>query len=115
MPKEYINYPEPEQVAIALTEQEIQDGVEGIIDMPAAPQIALHWQANQDTPQLSFSMDADVLASIVATRGNETPDHALVAEPGRAVFYTATLGRSDLQRLIKAARRARDAAYGADE
>lgn len=115
MPKEYINYPEPERVAYALTQDQIDDGVDGVEILPAAPQIGLHWHAGEGTPQLSYSMDADVLARIVATHGTENEDYTFVSEPGRATFFTSTLTREDLQRLIKHARRARDAAYGSDE
>lgn len=115
MPKEYINYPEPEQIAYALTQEQIDAGHDGLEELPAAPQVGVHWHANEETPQLSFSIDADLLSKIVATRDSENPDYTFVSEPGRAVFYTSALSRGDLQRLIKAARRARDAAYGSDE
>lgn len=115
MPKEYINYPEPERIAWMLTQEQVDAGEDGIEEIPAAPQIGLHWHAGEESVQLSFSIDADLLSRIVATRGTDAEDHAYVTEEGRAVFYTSELKRPDLQRLIKTARRARDAAYGSDE
>lgn len=115
MPKEHINYPEPEAIAYAITEEEFEAGKDALEILPAAPQISLHWHAEEDTPQLSFSIDADLLSRIMATRDSESPDHSFVTEEGRCVLYTAALSRADLQRMIKAARRARNAAYGSDE
>lgn len=115
MPKETINYPEPTAIAYALTQADIDAGAQEHETIPAGPQIALHWHPGEDSVQLSFSIDADLIARIIATREDENPDYALVAEPGRAVFYTETLDRPSLQRLIKTARRARDAAFGSDE
>jgi hypothetical protein len=115
MPKEYINYPEPEVWARPISLDEYESGEDGVQSRPAAPQVGIHWDGVHGNVQLSFDMDADVLSKIVSTRNSEHPDCAFVEDGGRAVFYTASLNRGDLQRLIKHARRARDAAFGADE
>lgn len=117
MPKEYINYPDPFTYARVITQDELDEGIDGVETLPAAPQVGIHWDGVRGNVQLSFDMDPDVLSEIVSTRNTEHPDIAFGGDEreGRAVFFTSTLSRSDLQRLIRHARRARDAAYGADE
>lgn len=115
MPKQYINFPEPERVVHAMTEEEYVAGEGGIEVLPALPQIGLHWDGVNEVVQLSFDMDADVLSRIADTRNALHPDHSFVEKQGRAVFYSGALSRDDMQRLIRHARRARDAVFGSDE
>lgn len=117
MPKEYINWPEPEHIVRAVTQEELDAGNEGLETLPPGPRIGIHWHANE-TVQLSLDMDWDVLQEIVKTRQDDPNAFDFDADgtyANRQSFFTEALSRSDLQRLIKHARRARDAAYGADE
>lgn len=99
MPKEYINYPRS---------FETESGEE----MPAGSQVTLHWDGNYGTIQLSIDIDVETFLGIA----DSVRDGTFFAEKaGRVPIFTEALGRSDLQRLIKHARRARDSAFGADE
>ena len=118
MPKEYINWPQPERIAYARTQEELDAGLPAIDTLPPAPRIGLHWQTDGEV-QLSFDVDWDVLQEMVKTRQENAEAGWLGADegnfPNRHVFYTGQLDRPDLNRLIKHVRRARDAAYGSDE
>lgn len=119
MPKEYINWPQPERVAHALTAEDIEAGKDGLEVLPPAPRVGLHWDGTHGTVQLSLDVDWDVLQEMVKVR-QENPDKGWFGEdegnfPNRTTFYTGALDRADLQRLIKHTRRARDAAFGSDE
>ncbi len=96
MPKEQINY------APVVT---LPDGTTLI-----APEISLHWSggpAGYAQLGMEFSV-SDMLGYL---------NHLLKGSPtdSRATFYTPELTRPDLQRLVKAARRARDVVFDADE
>jgi hypothetical protein len=118
MPKEYINWPEPEPIVYALTQDEIDAGRPAFDLLPPAPRVGIHWDGVGETVQLSIDIDWDVLQEMVKAR-QDNPDFAYddngAAFPNRYAFYTGALGRGDLQRLIKHTRRARDAAFGSDE
>lgn len=113
MPKEQINWPQPAEVNTAGSGE--PDAIE---ILPPGPRLQLHWDARHGTVQVSMDIDWDVLQRYVDYRrsnpdGYTGEDEGLM--PNRATFYTEGLDRADLQRLVKQTRRARDAAFGADE
>jgi len=96
VPKEQINYA-PHVI--------LPDG-----KTPIAPEVSIHWSpgdAGYVQVGMEFSVD-DMLGYLNQLRKDSPMDH-------RATFYTDTLKRPDLQKLIRVARRARDAVYGGDE
>lgn len=108
MPKEIINWPLPTAIVQVVGEDAPEPD-----PLPAGPQVALHWDGNSGNVQLSLDIDLDVLSRIIEVK-RENPNAWDGSEAGRQVFYTETLSRADLQRLIKASRRARDSVFGAD-
>lgn len=115
MPKEYINHPEPELVGRPPTPEELDAGKSWWTAQPAGPRIGIHWDASG--VRLSYDADRDIVKALLHFPPKEITaaqerDGAL---PNRQVFITGALTRADLQRLIKHARRARDAAFGSDE
>lgn len=145
MPKEYINYPTTDDIrelqislgmpdkdidgklgpkTVGLWEEELElpplgdkpDGP-GSIHAPL-PMVGLHWDGKNEVVQLSLDIDWDVLQEMVKTR-QELPDGQFADDNSflrnRVTFYTGALSRDDLQRLVRTARRARNAVFGADE
>jgi hypothetical protein len=94
MPKSVVNYtPEP---------------VEGEW---AQPQVTIHWE-DYGVPQISMAIDPKQIEAVL----REVAAGRILTDPyGRISFYTEALDRRSLQWLIKAGRRARNAAFGADE
>lgn len=141
MPKEYVNYPTPDQVvdlqtSLGMPSKQI-DGKLGRItrecwdtvleekdhdaDIQIAaplPMVGLHWDGRNGTVQLSLDIDWDVLQEMVKAR-QEHPTEDFADDNSflrnRVTFYTGALSREDLQQLVRTARRARNAVYGADE
>ena len=109
MPKEYINYPAPTEVL------EGEPGKQtGRIELPATPQVGIHWDGPSEYVALSFTVNIDPMREYVALydagqRGDE------LAGESRVRFYTEALTRPELQSLIRSTRRARDAVFGNDE
>lgn len=106
MPKEYINYPVP----VRIESPDTGDGKAGVEVLPPGSQVGIHWDGNHETVQLSLDIDWDLLQRIVESHkapGGQYGD--------RVIFYTESLSRDDLQRLVKHTRRARDAVFGSDE
>lgn len=141
MPKEYINYPDSEEVmalqrSLDMSEKDIDgelsfktrgrwdEALEAKdhdirIDIQAPlPMVGLHWDGKNGVVQLSLDIDWDVLQEMVKVR-QENPteefgdDNSFLRN--RVTFYTGALSREDLQNLLRTARRARNAVYGADE
>lgn len=141
MPKEYITYPNKGQVT-ALQESlgmpnDLVDGRIGSttrafwdkklenkehdsrVDVVAPlPMVGLHWDGKNGTIQLSLDIDWDVLQEMVHARqalpeGTFADDNSFLRN--RVTFYTGSLNRNDMQQLVRTARRARNAVYGADE
>lgn len=117
MPKETINWPQPTTIHTGSIDDEghAESSSETV---PPGPRIQIHWDSQHGTVQLSMDMDWDVLQHYVDIRRSDPAawrgeDEG--AMPNRAIFYTEGLDRGDLQRLVKHTRRARDAAFGADE
>jgi len=145
MPKEYINYPSTEQIrdlqislgmhdvnidgklgpdTIHFWEEELANEPMGdkpdgdhAINAPL-PMIGLHWDGRNEVVQLSLDIDWEVLQEMVKAR-QENPDAKFADDNSflrnRVTFYTGALSRNDLQRLVRAARRARNNVFGADE
>lgn len=141
MPKEYVNTPSRGEIGIlqrslGMSDMDI-DGRLGPktyrvwdsvleekdhdtdikIDAPL-PMIGLHWDGKNGTVQLSLDIDWDVLQEMVKTRqdnptANFADDNSFLRN--RVTFYTGSMSRTDLQNLVRTARRARNAVYGADE
>lgn len=96
MPKEQINYP---------TVHEAPDG-----SIPLGPEISLHWSSGGPAyAQLAFGFDVKSMRDYLDQLAKDSPTDS------RAIFYTEELRRPELQTMIRAAKRARDAVYGADE
>jgi hypothetical protein len=141
MPKEYVNYPSRDEIAklqisIGMPEN-LVDGKLGPntrifwdrvledkdhdahIDIEAPlPMVGLHWDGKNGTVQLSLDIDWDVLQEMVKARQNNptenfADDNSFLRN--RVTFHTGALSRDDLQQLVRTARRARNAVYGADE
>lgn len=143
MPKEYITYPNVDQVKVFQTflgmhdkdvdgkigprtreywKEDIDDHLDRKMDRYDAvvlpPMVALHWDEINEVVQLSLDIDWDVLQEMVETRqknptANFADDNRFLMN--RVTFYTGALDRKDLQRLVSASRRARNAVFGADE
>jgi hypothetical protein len=96
MPKEKINYPP------------YIEGPDGALS-PGA-EITIHWSSGEPRhAQIGFEFDVgNMLAYLTRLRVDSPMD-------SRATFYTSELSRDDLQRMIRAGKRARDAVFGADE
>lgn len=110
MPKENINYPLADAIiSVVGSDEPVND------PQPAGPQVALHWDGNSGTVQLSMDIDIEVLERILDMKKNNPDTVWDGSELGRQIIYTEALTRADMQRLIKHGRRARDAAFGADE
>lgn len=143
MPKEYINPPSREEVEnlqrwLGMPESEIdgkigpetrkywdkdiEDHYDRSMDQYTAvsplPMVALHWDGQNGTIQLSLDVDWDVLQEMVKTR-QENPDSQFADDNSflrnRVTFYTGSLNRNALQHLVRTTRRARNAVFGADE
>lgn len=142
MPKEYVNYPSQKEVirlqsSIGMPD-ELVDGKIGPttrtfwdkklednkahdsrVDLLAPlPMVGMHWDGKNGTIQLSLDIDWDVLQEMVHARqalpeGTFADDNSFLRN--RVTFYTGALNRNDLQQLVRTARRARNAVYGADE
>ena len=98
MPKENINYP-----------LAIEDATTGLM-RPPGPEFSLHWSpgdAGYVQVGVEFNVD-DMLTYLNQLRKDSPLD-------SRAQLYSDILNRADLQRTIRAAKRARDAVFGADE
>lgn len=141
MPKEYINYPKAEEIkdlqkSIGMPPKD-NDGKLGPktyqfwesalyakdhggnieIDAPL-PMIGLHWDGKNEVVQLSLDIDWSVLQAMVKVRQdnpteNFADDNSFLHN--RVTFYSGALSREDLQRLVRASRRARNSVFGADE
>ena len=107
MPKEYFNYPQPTAYAYV-------EGTEPPKPDPAPSQVGIHWDATHGTVQLSLDIDWELLQRIVDQRREHGEGYFIGDSPDRQTFYTEALRRDDLQRTIKATRRARDQVFGAD-
>lgn len=96
MPKEQINY---------APHVELPDGT-----TPISPEVSLHWSSGEPHfAQIGFEFSVKDMTAYLARLAKDSPtDH-------RATFYTAELTRPELQRMIRAGKRARDAVFGADE
>lgn len=88
MPKTVINYPS--------------------YSYPFGLALSLHWD-NNGTVQWSAQFNVDELAAHLTKLQKDSPTDK------RSIILSEPLSRPEMQRLIKEARRARDAAYGADE
>lgn len=82
------------------------------------PMVGLHWDGKNGTIQLSLDIDWDVLQEMVKAR-QTLPEETFADDNSflrnRVTFYTGSLNRNDMQQLVRTARRARNAVYGADE
>lgn len=80
---------------------------------PAA--VSLHWSQDEHDPHVSISM-AIPFAEMAKIVDEIRADEKKGAEPPQSLtYFTPALERRDLNRLITAARRARNHAFGADE
>jgi hypothetical protein len=96
MPKEKLNYPN------------ITEGPDG--SMPLGPEVSLHWSSGAPAyAQISFEFDVKAMRDYLAQLVKDSPTDS------RAIFYTEELTRHELQTTIRAAKRARDSVYEADE
>lgn len=96
MPKEQINY---------APHVEGPDG-----STPIAPEVSINWSSGEPHyAQIGFEFTIkDMLDYLTQLRMSSPTDH-------RATFYTPELTRPEMQRMIRAAKRARDSVFGADE
>lgn len=145
MPKEYINYPDPEDIKDLQTwlgmPADKVDGKVGSVTrnfwkedledpnpfdretnnyraVSPPPMVGLHWDGKNGTIQISLDVDWDVLQEMVKAR-QDNPNANFADDNSfllnRVTFYTGALDREDLQRLLRVTRRARNAVFGADE
>lgn len=113
MPKERINTPDTYPLAVGLPV--IRDGMTEIAGAPDSaitgtrtdPTVYVGWQ-NGDAGHVQISLDMDA-AQVIEVLGSEHSD------ADRIAIYTGILRRTEINRMIKVLRRARDAAYGRDE
>lgn len=96
MPKEQINFA-PYRYG--------QDGT-----TPVSAEVSINWiGGDQAYAQIGVELSIDDVEQHVKQVRKDSPGDA------RVTFYTEPLTRPELQRLIRAARRARDAVFDADE
>lgn len=100
MPREQINYPQPKTAMC-----DSPDGMGGHLETRTNPALHVCWMPDMHV-QVAFEADPSYLH--VALGAVNEPD-------GRTSMYTDVLTRTEINRLIKMLRRARDAAYGRDE
>lgn len=103
MPREQINYPS------AYFEMDADTGVSKKV-APADSALHVSWDTT-GTLQIGYETDRKTAAEILDARS----PHFDGGEPSRAVMYTPVLSRSEVNKLIRVLRRARDQAYGKDE
>jgi len=97
MPKEKIKFPS------------YIEGPDGSA-LPPGPECAIHWSGEAGGyAQISFEFDVKAMREYLDQLAKNSPMDS------RAIFYTETLTRPELQNLIRTAKRARDAVFGADE
>ncbi len=96
MPKEQINY------------APYVEGPDGAL--PPGAEVSLHWSSGElRHVQIGFEFDVGNMLDYLTRLRTESPTDS------RAMFYTSELDRNDLQRMIRAGKRARDQVFGADE
>lgn len=104
MPREQINYPSTGP-SYALT-----PGAPATFAVPTEPEFSIHWSTGPTAyAQISVDLDVATVEQYIAQLRNDSPGDT------RMHFYSDMLDRGSLQRIIKAARRARDSVHGADE
>jgi hypothetical protein len=87
MPQEQINFPDPGEASVSI-----------------------HWSKAEvgANAQVGISIPTRELREYLDAMDKDTEDHTIF-------WYTPTLARTELNKLISVTRRARNAAYGADE
>lgn len=96
MPKQVINYPGYAE------------------EHPFALALSLHWSdkpsgAIGDGPQFSIQFNVEALAEHLKRLQQDSPTDK------RSIIFSEPLDRSELQMMVRTARRARDGAFGGDE
>lgn len=105
MPKEQINHPRVVEVTCASG-----DGTPDSVEMREDPLVNVNWRNSPDgAGHVQVSLDLPTGYLRMAT---ESLNGDLVS--GSALVWSPVLDRHDINRMIRALRRARDAAYGAD-
>lgn len=95
MPKEQINYDRTPDI----------DGVSSL-----APEFSLHWNSGPgEVVQLGVEFDVKVMREHLDLLAKHSPTDK------RTAVYSAGLERDDIQKMIRAGKRARNAVFGADE
>jgi hypothetical protein len=102
VPREQINYPG------ALWERD--ESGESKQLAPADPALHVVWTRDHAHVQVGFEFDRAVMKEHL---GHASGEDWIGAD--RAVFYTGNLNREEINNAIRTLRRARNAAYGADE
>lgn len=109
MPREQINHPRPrseEEPSITGKPTYARRGTAGT---SCEPTVHVSWLAHPQTGgwvQVAFEADSNYFEFVM-----QNPD----AEDGRTTAYSPVLTRHEINRMIRALRRARDQAYGKDE
>lgn len=94
MPKETVNYPSYAD------------------NHPMALAVGIHWSdatAGYAGPQVSIQFNVDDMHAYLTRLRQDSPGDK------RTIVFTEPLTRPEMQRMIRAAKRARDASFGADE
>jgi len=105
MPKEQINYPRVVEVTCASS-----DGTPNSTEKWEDPLVNVNWRNSPDgTGHVQVSLD---LPEKYLRMAVESLNGDLVT--GSSLAWSPVLDRHDINRMIRALRRARDAAYGAD-
>jgi hypothetical protein len=99
MPKEQITYP-----GISTSEPETSESEPVTVYNTS---LSLHWDNN--TVQLGVTIDVKSLSEYLDAVKKDSPTDRTID------WYTVPITRPELNKLIRTARRARDAAYGEDE
>lgn len=105
MPREQINYPSP-------SIPRDPDAPEDCDEMWTDAALHVHWGSGFDeniTSSVQIAFEADPVYLRFAA------EHAGDNETARPVLFSPTLERSEINKLIRTLRRARDQAYGRDE
>ena len=104
MPKIQVNYPREVEVCTGGTNEPTT--TETVMD----PILNVNWRNSTDgTGHVQLSLDVSLRSARMAL---ESPNGLMVV--GSTLLYTPVLERSEVNSLIRALRKARDAAYGAD-
>lgn len=104
MPKENINYPKAVPVLVGESGKPSE-----VLMQPPGPEFAIHWNATGEYIQVGVEFSISEVEKYLASVRKDSP------MDGIGYLYSEELTRGDVQRTIRALKRARNAVFGAGE